>query len=965
MVRVRKLVLAIAAATSLTSGMTYALGLGEVTLKSALNQPLQAEIELLDVKGLETDEVRPKLASPEDFAKAGVDRQFFLTDLKFTPALNANGKNVIRVTSSKPVREPYLNFMVEVLWPSGRLLREYTLLLDPPLYSPETAAAVAPQLPVARPVTRPPVATAPRPAPAPAPSAAPATAPRPSAPAASAPRVASSEYRTTSRDTLWEVAQQVRSGGTVHQAMLAIQDLNPDAFLDGNINRMKSGQVLRLPTDEQIRSRSQSEALAQVAAQNAAWRSGRRAAPGARQLDATRRAEAGAAPAQSERSDNLRLVAPEAGSATSGSDAGGTGGGNSKALVDKLAVTQESLDSSRRESAELKSRVDDLQSQLDKLQRLIQLKDSQLAKLQASVAEQGQAPATPAAPATASPAPTVPTPAPAAPTENQPAGAQPSAPAGEPDATENAAGAPATAPEAAPAEPAAPVEPQAEQAPAPVEPTPEPAPAQPLPAADEPDEGILGSLLANPTMLALLGGGALLLLLIALLILSRRNSAKETVQQNNVIIGGDDAANKFDSDMGLGAGSFDALDDDPQVELSTPVSERVTPQTGDPLGEADIYIAYGRFNQAAELLQGAINDEPQRADLRLKLMEVYAELGDREGFVRQENELREMGGSSSDIDSLKLRYPAMSALAAAALASAAAAASRDDERDEFNLDDLAIQEPAPSAALDDHAFDLDDLDLDFDTDTSPAAKTEPADDLGDLSLDDDLQFASTSSPAAEPDLDFDLDLDLDKDEGASSPDLTDELADFNLDLDAQEADEKPLSADDDFLFNLEDEPVVTSETGTLDEPSFELPQEPVVDPRSSVDAPLADFDLSLDDDEPVKDDFAAQLDRVAAQLDQMNDEAQPPVVPEPVVDEPFDDPFADAPMTADTLAGPSDEDDFDFLSGTDETATKLDLARAYIDMGDSEGARDILDEVLAEGDSAQQQEAREMISRLV
>uniref|UniRef100_UPI0039182B72 type IV pilus assembly protein FimV n=1 Tax=Pseudomonas sp. TaxID=306 RepID=UPI0039182B72 len=130
MVRVRKLVLAIAAATSLTSGMAHALGLGEVTLKSALNQPLQAEIELLDIKGLETDEVRPKLASPEDFAKAGVDRQFFLTDLKFTPALNANGKSVIRVTSSKPVREPYLNFMVEVLWPSGRLLREYTLLLD-------------------------------------------------------------------------------------------------------------------------------------------------------------------------------------------------------------------------------------------------------------------------------------------------------------------------------------------------------------------------------------------------------------------------------------------------------------------------------------------------------------------------------------------------------------------------------------------------------------------------------------------------------------------------------------------------------------------------------------------------------------------------------------------------------------------------------------------------------------------
>lgn len=954
MVRVRKLVLAIAAATSLTSGMAHALGLGEVTLKSALNQPLQAEIELLDIKGLETDEVRPKLASPEDFAKAGVDRQFFLTDLKFTPALNANGKNVIRVTSSKPVREPYLNFMVEVLWPSGRLLREYTLLLDPPLYSPETAAAVAPQLPVATPAPRPPAATAPRPAPAPAAVSAPV---RPSAPAASAPRPASSEYRTTSRDTLWEVAQQARAGGSVHQAMLAIQDLNPDAFLDGNINRMKSGQVLRLPTDEQIRSRSQSEALAQVAAQNAAWREGRRAAPGARQLDATRRNEAGAAPAQSERSDNLRLVAPEAGSATSGSDTGGTGGGNSKALADKLAVTQESLDSSRRESTELKSRVDDLQSQLDKLQRLIQLKDSQLAKLQASVAEQGQAPATSTPPAT-------PVPAPAAPANGQPAAPQAPAPAEQPGATEqapaDAAGTPATAPEAAaPSEPATPAEPQAEQAPIPVAPTPEPAPAQPLPA-EEPDEGILASLLANPTMLALLGGGALLLLLVALLIISRRNSAKEAVEQNNVIIGGNDDSDKFDSDMGLSAGGFDGLDDDPQVELSTsPASERTIPQTGDPLGEADIYIAYGRFNQAAELLQGAINDEPQRTDLRLKLMEVYAELGDRDGFVRQENELREMGGSTADIDKLKLRYPAMSALAAAALASAAAAA-RDEEPDEFNLDDLAIEEPAPSAALDDDAFDLDDLDLDFDSDRSPTAQAEPADDLADLSLEDDLQFASTPSTAAEPDLDFDLDLD--KEEGATGHDLSDELADFNLDLDAEE-EQKPLSAEDDFLFSLEDEPAATPEVAAAEVPSFELPQEPAVDPRSSVDAPLSDFDLSLDDDEPAKDDFAAQLDRVAAQLDQMDE--TPPTASAPVVDEPFDDPFADAPVSADNLAGPSDEDDFDFLSGTDETATKLDLARAYIDMGDSEGARDILDEVVAEGDDAQQQEARELISRLV
>jgi pilus assembly protein FimV len=117
MLQVRKLVLAIAAASALTSGAAQALGLGEVTLKSALNQPLVAEIELLEARDLTSTEVLPSLASPEAFNKAGVDRQYFLTDLKFTPVIKPNGKSVIRVTSSKAVREPYLNFLVELLWP--------------------------------------------------------------------------------------------------------------------------------------------------------------------------------------------------------------------------------------------------------------------------------------------------------------------------------------------------------------------------------------------------------------------------------------------------------------------------------------------------------------------------------------------------------------------------------------------------------------------------------------------------------------------------------------------------------------------------------------------------------------------------------------------------------------------------------------------------------------------------------
>ena len=930
MVRVRKLVLAIAAASALSSGMAHALGLGEVTLQSSLNQPLVAEIELLEVRDLASNEVIPALASPEEFVKAGVDRQYFLTDLKFTPVLKPNGKSVIRVTSSKSVREPYLNFLVEVLWPNGRLLREYTLLLDPPLYSPQTTVAAAPQLPIAAPAPRPSVAPAPAPG-----SAAPAAAPRPVAPTAASQAISGNEYKTSANDTLWEIAQRV-GGGSINQTMLAIQDLNPDAFIGGNINRMKSGQVLRLPDEQQVRSRSNAEAIAQVAEQNAAWREGRAVA--SRQLDATRRTTAGAAPATAQQSDSLKLVAAEAGQSTRGSD---TGSANSKALADKLAVTQESLDSSRRENAELQSRVGDLQSQLDKLQRLIELKDSQLAKLQAdlSAAPGEQAPAASDEPAAQPPA--------------QPEAVPPAAEASTPPASPPEEAAPdynyseepvapgedsAAATQQPAAEPAAAVEPAA-----PAKPVEAPKPAAPAPAP----QSFIDDLLANPMTLGLAGGGALLLLLLGLMALSRRNAMKEAELQEELV---DDLPQDqaFSADLDMPEESFAGLDDEPAQAAQAAGEERVTAQTGDALGEADIYIAYGRFNQAAELLHNAINDEPHRADLRLKLMEVYAELGDREGFARQDNELREIGGVNAEAEQLKSKYPAIAAFAGAG-AVAAATAAADDDMGEFSLDDLSLGESvaeAPATAADDldDAFDLslDDLEADLEADVQPA-KAEAAP----LSLDEDLDFGLVDEPAAAAvadDLDFDLALDEDKVE-LSQP--SDDLSAFSLDLDES----APAAADeaDEFLLSLDDDAPLQQPSDDLADLSLDLPEEA---PAADLDL-SSDFDLSLEDEAPVKpaaevDSFAAQLDEVTAELDQLSTDVEEPLVP--------------LGNLSSDLGG---DDDFDFLSGTDETATKLDLARAYIDMGDAEGARDILDEVIAEGSDVQKQEAREMIAKMV
>ncbi|MCP1624611.1 FimV/HubP family polar landmark protein [Pseudomonas nitroreducens] len=962
MVRLRKLVQAIAAASALTSGMAHALGLGDIHLRSALNQPLDAEIELVEVRDLSAAEVIPKLASPEDFNKAGVDRQYFLTGLKFTPIVKPNGKSVIRVTSDRPVQEPYLNFLVEVLWPNGRLLREYTVLLDPPMYSPQTAAAV-PRAPMAAPapMARPAAPAAPRATPAPS-----AERAAPAAPAASSRRLEGNEYRTGKNDTLWEIAARARPDGrvSVQQTMLAIQDLNPDAFLGGNINRLKSGQVLRLPDAEQIKARTQPDAAAEVSQQYTAWREGRSLPTGgARQLDATPRASAGNAPAQAETKDSLRLLSGESGK-PKGGDKGSKDG---QAVADKLAVTKESLDSTRRENDELTGRMTDLQSQMDKLQKLIALKDAQLAKLQSELGNDKAAAANGAA--------AVPAPVPGADSAAQPA--TPPAPAVAEQPAAPAPGGDAGTPPAPAAE--APPQPAPAPAPAPAAAAPAPEAQKPAPApvaapATQAETSLVDEILANPIWLGAIAGSALLALLVLLMIISRRRAAKE--QEGLAAYAGDDEPH-LDDDLALAGSELDTLDVPQAAEVAAPAQtapERVAAQTSDALGEADIYIAYGRFNQAAELLQGAIYDEPQRTDLRVKLMEVYAEIGDREGFARQENELREIGGAEPQVEQLKSRYPGMVTLAAVGGGLAAAAAAAGDDLDGFSLDDFEV-EPTPPAAepvtqshndLDD-AFDLalDDLELGGDKPAAPAVQQDDELSFGSFDLDDDLSLggapAAAPSTKAEDDFAFDLDLPEEPVAKVEAPSLVDDLSDFSLDLDKgleKDAHSTLASAEDDFLLGLDDD---TASLSGVSPEEFSLDIE---NKAPQADDLPDDFDLSLADDEPAPakadDSFAAQLDEVSAELDRLsaqNDEPQAPV--ESLAEESFAAGDLDLPGD-----GADDEDDFDFLSGADEAATKLDLARAYIDMGDTEGARDILDEVITEGNDNQQQEARELLGRI-
>lgn len=876
MLRIRKLVLAIAAASALSSGVANALGLGELTLKSAQNQPLDAEIELLDVRDLTAAQMAPSLASPEEFAKAGVAFPPYLEDLTFTPVINPNGKSVLRVTSSKALPEPVVKFLVQVMWPQGRLLRDYSVLLDQAQAqgSQPTQANIN-------------------------------------------PAVSAGSYTTKRRDTLWQIAARNSNGGSIQQTMLAIQALNPDAFIGNNINQLKTGQVLRLPDQQQVQSIPQAQANREVAEQYAAWREGRRLGPRARQLDATRRGEAGAAPARIAQGDNLRLVAP-----------GGKGAaGEAKALGDKLAVAQESLDTSRRDNEELKSRMVDLQSQLDKLQRLIELKNDQLARLEAQGA--------------AAPQP--------------PAGALPGEPAP-----------PAVNAQLTPAEPVvAPAPAAADTAPQDV--------AAEAPASEEP--GMLDQLLGNPLLLGLIAGSAFLVLLLLLLLLARKRKAQQEAEKHLRMARALAEDSERGPDLELPPSSFEGLDvSAPTVTLSPAVVaasaaaavaaekpaapvEAAAPAV-DPraalLAEVDDSLARGRLNHAADLLEAAVASEPQRSDLRLKLMEVYARQGDQDAFAGQERKLAVNDANQAEVAALKERFPAMLGVAAVA-AGAAGAAALAAELDEQYVQDL----------LQDKALELGESAPELVVEPVVAAEPEPVvdetdlDSAFDLSLGDDLP------------VDDHLDLAGLEDLAVEAPEVQDEpvpaIAETDADDDFEallaQAQATPQNVDDlaEFDLDVAEEPVVptSSEEAPVDVAAELAAFEaiPEFDPISELELP-EDFDLSLslDDDSPAAKNFASELDDVNAELDKLSQNLDvPAAAPEPR-------------FTAEDAAlepEPLDDLDFDFFSGADEVATKLDLARAYIDMGDHQGARDILDEVVKDGDDSQRQEANEMLSRLV
>ena len=333
------------------AGLVNALGLGDMAVKSQLNQPMDALIKLTSLGSYDVDDVRVRMASLADFERSGVDMTLFLSELKFETLQETNGNATIKVSSKAPVQEPYLNFVVEAYWPDGRVLREYTVLLDLPLYSAETIDSENFS------------------------QAKSTAAPKKVEPTPSRFNlgISGNRYTVGSADTLWGIARQVTpSGATIQQTMIAIQRDNPDAFSNANINQLRHGVVLDLPAAQEVATLDGQTAIKEVKQQNQSWKS------------------------QSLTKVPLDASKPIDYNADVGSNSGGklslaSGGTSSAAAIGDrppskvsadLVATKERLDEQSRENVTLQSRMVELQEQMGTLQTLIELKDNQIAQLQ-------------------------------------------------------------------------------------------------------------------------------------------------------------------------------------------------------------------------------------------------------------------------------------------------------------------------------------------------------------------------------------------------------------------------------------------------------------------------------------------------------------------------------------------------------------------------------------------------------
>ncbi|XVO22881.1 MAG: hypothetical protein HEQ15_10680 [Betaproteobacteria bacterium] len=868
----------------------YAAGLGKLSVTSLLGQPLSAEIDLVSLQPGEFEVLTARVASPEAYTDARIEYSPLLRQIRFSIERKADGSPVLKMTSAAPINEPFLDILVEVTWPAGKLVREYPILLDPPGFNEAKI-----QAPVIAPVPSRPAATAV--APSPAETKADGAAPAVAAQGAS--------YGPVKRgDTLSKIASEMKDNGiSLDQMLVALFRENKQAFANGNMNLLKTGQILRIPSASDVAKIAKDEAQKEVRVQVADWKTYREQIAGtaaaAAKPAATNVASGQVAsskpvtPPPASNSDQLKIAKADT------AQSGATSAPDVKGGVDaaKGAAAKEDAIAKEKTLAEAKARIEALEKQKLDAQKLVELK----------------------APLTASPADTTPTEVP-------------------------------PVPAAVPA-PAAPVAKKPD------------APKVPPPPPPEPE--LMDTVMENLPIIAGVGGAAVIGAGLFALMRRRKNAGgpNSSMAQTSSLMPSEIKTNTVtDARVGglVDTGNSSFLTDFDKIDSAAIVDTDEV----DPIAEAEVYIAYGRDAQAEEILKEALVHDKGRHDISMKLLEIYHARKSASAFEPVAREIKDAIGEASPmwatVASMGASIDPSNALYQGATG---------------NVEASSIVASGADAVATDSVGDASQrLDIDFDLDlddsatigitsppaAAPAAADKPTETAG-LDFDLALLDSSAAAPAAAPavadkptetaGLDFDLAL---PDSSAAAPAAAPAVADAptetaGLDFDLALLDSSAAAP------AVADTPTETAgldfDLALLDSPTEAVPA--VV--AASAAAPAAtsvgadvDFDLpSLSLDEP---SAAPSVDLPVSEVP-----VKPASIPLPNLD------LSGLSLDLDTPAGVAEPaSDLD----TEAVTTKLELAKAYVEIGDSDGAKEILLEVLQEGSLLQQDEAKKILSGL-
>jgi pilus assembly protein FimV len=860
-----------------------AAGLGRLTVMTSIGQPLVAEIDL-SVTREELGSLSARLALPDAYQRANLQYNTALTGARLTIETRSAGQPFLKLETTRPVTEPFIDVLVELTWSSGRLSREYTALLDPPgipparpaapvisrlpelTPSPAPAASPAPAPrpsiaaePQPQPQLEPPLAAAP-PAPAPAATAAPAiAAPVVSTAApASAPLAGGKEYGPIERgETLGKIARSTMPDGvTLEQMLVALYRTNPDAFIRQNLNLVRTGKILRVPDRDEVTAIAQSEAVTEFRTHVADWNAyrqkvadaaglvpveGRTAVSGKIATKVEERA-AGASP-----KDVVKVSQGEPPGATAGK-------GKPRSSAERVRILEEDLMSREKALAEANERITQLEKTVKDMQKLVELKGGP-----GTVATAPKpVPANPEATAAAKPEP--PKLAPAKPEPAKPEVAKPAALAEKPLAVAPevkqpgpVAAAPAPAPAAAPA----------------------PAPKPAAKAALKPEPGLVDQIMsaADPVYLGA-GGGVLVLGGLAFWMARRRRYRTEGERPP--------IAPTLSQAAVAAAGAAATTED---TAAAAPANAAATPEDDvDPLAEADVYIQYGRDTQAEEILREALGRDPRRADVQAKLLEIYASRKDKDSFGKLAAEHHKVTGGTGD-----------GWLKVAALG--------------YSLDP---KNPLYEAGKDTTAAPI----------VVPPTGTSTDVDLdlgGGVGTSTDITLESGGAPAAGTDTAI-LDLGAAETAQKEGEQAETPLPDFTLEVPGAGAASTP-----DIALEPPSATASAAESNVIDFqielPKIETGPATVAKPAAASAAdPGLDFKLEIPD-----------LDLG----DKGHDKTQ-------------------------VMSAPAGEKDGHWY----DVQTKFDLAKAYQEMGDKDGAKEILQEVIKEGDTDQKSQAKTLLDSL-